>query len=125
MKLLLFIINIINLINAAYIPQIGNIYNKQLVFPLIGRQLIETEIISNTLLEVRLSGLVNDNGSAKYTIKDNNIEIELSDNLKELMKKKRSEFKFSHYDIDKDIVFINLFIKLIYFKKTISLTRSN
>ena len=59
-----------NMIYGIVIPTGGNIYKKTLYIPLVGVQSIETEFSNNNLIYIRLSGLVVENGTAKYILRD-------------------------------------------------------
>ena len=85
-------------------PQTGSIYKKVLSIPLIGEQNIETEFSNNNLIYIRLSGIVVENGTSEYNIIDDKVNIILSNNLDEIMEKRRSEFKIIGYDEDNDIL---------------------
>jgi hypothetical protein len=107
------------------LPTVGNIYKKTIQFPLLGNQNIETKFMQNNMIIIKLSGLLDSKGSAQYSLIDNTLNIELSDNLKILMKNKKTEFKLINYDDEKDIVNIYLHIKPLFYKKNIELERIN
>ena len=121
--LILFLL--LNIIGGMIMPQTGNIYRKVLTIPLIGEQNIETEFSNNNLIYIRLSGIVVENGTAEYNIVNNNVNIILSNNLDEIMEKRRSEFKIIGYDEDNDILKMFLYVRPIFFKKNIRLERIN
>jgi hypothetical protein len=81
--------------------------------------------MQNNMIIIKLSGLLDSKGSAQYSLIDNTLNIELSDNLKILMKNKKTEFKLINYDDEKDIVNIYLHIKPLFYKKNIELERIN
>ena len=107
------------------LPTVGNIYKKTIQFPLLGNQNIETKFMQNNMIIIKLSGLLDNKGSAKYSLIDNTLNIDLSDNLKILMKNKKTKFKLINYDDEKDIVNIYLHIKPLFYKKNIELERIN
>lgn len=114
-----------NMIYGIVIPTGGNIYKKTLYIPLVGVQSIETEFSNNNLIYIRLSGLVVENGTAKYKVANNNINLLLSENLVELLKKRRSEFKLIKYDTDEDKLYVKIHIRPLFLKKNIVLERIN
>lgn len=114
-----------NMIYGIVIPTCGNIYKKSLYIPLVGVQSIETEFSSNNLIYIRLSGLVVENGTAKYKLANNNINLLLSENLVELLKKRRSEFELIKYDIDEDKLYVKIHVRPLFLKKNIVLERIN
>ena len=107
------------------LPKIGNVYKTTIQFPLLGNQDIETKFLQDNLIKISLSGLLDDKGSAKYSLIDNTLNIELCENLKILMKNKKTEFKLVNYDDNKDVVNIYLHIKPLFYKKNIELERIN
>jgi hypothetical protein len=107
------------------LPNPGNIYRKIVSHSFFGNQNIETEFIDQSLISIRLSGVINCEGTAKYTLIDDIIDIELSDNLKLLMKNTNTKFILKNYDDKNDIINIDLYIKSIIYRKNIKLTRVN
>lgn len=116
---------LLNIISGMIMPQTGSIYRKVLSIPLIGEQNIETEFSNNNLIYIRLSGIVVENGTAEYNIIDDKVNIILSNNLDEIMEKRRSEFKIIGYDEDNDILKMFLYVRPIFLKKNIDLERIN
>ena len=112
-------------VNSLILPSYGSIYSKTLQFPLLGKQNIQTEFSSDNIININLSGIVKANGSAKYIIQNTDIDIELSDNLNKLVKKKKTDFKLLKYDSNEDAVYIELHIKPIFFKKVVILERDS
>lgn len=120
-QLLLLFLSTSNMI----MPNCGNIYKKTIQFPLLGNQNIETKFLQDNLIKISLSGLLHDKGIAKYNLVDDKLDVELCENLKILMKNKKTEFKLINYDDDKDVVNIYLHIKTLFYKKNIELERIN
>jgi hypothetical protein len=112
-------------VNSLILPSYGSIYSKTLQFPLLGKQNIQTEFCSDNIININLSGIVKANGSAKYKIQNTDIDIELSDNLNNLVKKKKTDFKLLKYDSNEDAVYIQLHIKPVFFKKVVILERDS
>ena len=112
-------------VNSLILPSYGSIYSKTLQFPLLGKQNIQTEFCSDNIININLSGIVKANGSAKYKIQNTDIDIELSDNLNNLVKKKKTDFKLLKYDSNEDAVYIQLHIKPVFFKKVLILERDS
>ena len=105
------------------LPLPGTTYSSSISIPFIGKQYIETRFLRENIIDITLEGIVSENGTAQYIVYDNEIDIELSNNLQIMMKKRRSEFIFKSYDYDKDYVYIQLYVKPIYFKKILTLKR--
>lgn len=120
-QLLLLFLSTSNMI----MPNCGNIYKKTIQFPLLGNQNIETKFLQDNLIKISLSGLLHDKGIAKYNLVDDKLDVELCENLKILMKNKKTEFKLINYDDEKDVVNIYLHIKTLFYKKNIELERIN
>ena len=89
-------------------PLPGNTYQKTIHVPFFGGQTIETEFKKFNNVDIRLSGYVNENGTAKYYILDNDIEIELSPNLNRVLKKYKTNFILNDYDYENQIIEIKL-----------------
>ena len=121
--MLKFIFVLLNCVTSMIIPTCGNIYKKTLYLPFLGVQNIETEFSSNNLIYIRLNGMVKENGTAKYKVVGEDINLNLSDNLKTLMKKRRSEFSFTKYDREDDKLYLKIYIRPLFLKKNIALER--
>ena len=81
-----------------------------------------------TPIEKENSDTTTGSKSSEYYKKPNNPDVIqtrpiISNNLQIMMKKRRSEFIFKSYDYDKDYVYIQLYVKPIYFKKILTLKR--
>ena len=114
---------IFSFVNSLILPSYGSIFSKTLQFPLIGKQNIQTEFCNDNIININLSGIVKANGTAKYIIQNTDIDIELSDTLNNLVKKKKTDFKLLKYDSIEDAVYIQLYIKPLFFKKVVILER--
>ena len=123
-KINVLILNMLLSILYLIISNPGNIYRKIVSHSFFGNQNIETEFIDQSLISIRLIGVINYEGTAKYTLIDDIIDIELSDNLKSLMKKTNTKF-ILNYDDKNDIINIDLYIKSIVYRKNIKLRRVN
>ena len=73
---------------------------------------------------IKLEGMINENGRARYLHNDNKEIIYLSWNLRKIMKKFKSEFSFPSYDIENDRIIFNLKVKPIFFNKKIILEKN-
>ena len=111
--------------SGIVLPNYGSIYTNTLQFPLLGKQNIEAEFSEYNQIYIRLNGLIDENGTAKYKIVDHRLCITLSENLKQLIDKRKTEFNLINYDNFKDIVYIQLYIKPLFYKKNIGLERIN
>lgn len=111
--------------SGIVLPNYGSIYTNTLQFPLLGKQNIEAEFSEYNQIYIRLNGLIDENGTAKYKIVDDRLCITLSENLKQLIDKRKTEFNLINYDNFKDIVYIQLHIKPLFYKKNIGLERIN
>lgn len=114
---------IFSFVNSLILPSYGSIFSKTLQFPLLGKQNIQTEFCRDNIININLAGLVKANGTAKYIIQNTDIDIELSDTLNNLVKKKKTDFKLLKYDSNEDAVYIQLHIKPLFFKKVVILER--
>jgi hypothetical protein len=107
------------------LPNYGSIYTNILSFPLLGKQKIDAEFSEYNQIYISLSGLIDENGIANYKIVDDKLCITLSKNLKQLIDKRKTEFNLINYDNCKDIVYVQLYIKPLFYKKIIGLERIN
>lgn len=120
-----FLIALLSLINKnVCFPLIGESYSTTVNVPLIGKQSIESTMINKNMAFIKLEGMINENGTAKYLYNDNKQIIYLSSNLRKIMKKFKSEFSFPCYDIDNDRIIFNLKVKPIFFNKKIILEKN-
>lgn len=111
--------------SGIVLPNYGSIYTNTLLFPLLGKQKIDAEFSEYNQIYIRLSGLIDENGTANYKIVDDKLCITLSKNLKQLIDKRKTEFNLINYDNCKDIVYVQLYIKQLFYKKNIGLERIN
>ena len=117
------LISVITLINTMILPLQGRIYSNSISIPFIGKQYIETKFLPENTIGIMLDGIVSENGTAQYTVSEEGIDFYLSKNLQNIMEKRKSEFLFKSYDEINDYVYIQLYVKPIYFRKTITLKR--
>ena len=103
------------------LPEIGNIYSKQLYLPLIGNQEIEIEYFNINKAYIRLNGVININGTSKvtYNEKTQKFNFDLSDELKIIMKNFKCKIENPHYDIVNDSIYFKLYIALLLNKNLI------
>lgn len=113
------------LLSFLNMPMPGNTYRKSISVPFFGGQTIETEFKDSNKVDIRLSGHVNENGTAtyNYNIIDESVDIELCPNLNKVLKKYKSDFILSDYDPINEIIEIKLIIKPIFFKTKVELLR--
>ena len=98
---------------SSCIPNYG-IYKHFFTIPFIGKEYIEAEVVNHKIL-LKLSGLVNLDGYANYYIINNEINIEFSKNIKNILNTKLTRFKLLNYDKNKDEVFLYIvFIGKLY-----------
>lgn len=128
MFILLYIISFINIIqnlNPIIIPKPGSIYQKNLYIPIIGKQVIEAEVITNNYAFIRLQGLINEKGTVKYINRNNRHTIKFNYNLRKIIKKYKTELTFPYYDIKNDEILFNLNVKVINYNTKIKMSRIN
>lgn len=127
MNILFYIVNIISTTSTlvTIIPKPGNIYQKKLYIPIIGKQLIEAEIVTNNYAFIRLEGLINEKGTAKYFNANDKHMIKFSYNLRKIIKKYKTELTFPYYDIENDEILLNINIKVINYKTKMKMSRIN
>ena len=120
-----FLIVLFSFINKnVCFPLIGETYSTTVIVPLIGKQTIETRMINKNMAFIKLEGMINENGTARYLHNDNKEIVYLSWNLRKIMKKFKSEFSFPSYDIENDRIIFNLKVKPIFFNKKIILEKN-
>jgi hypothetical protein len=107
------------------LPNYGSIYTNTFQLPLLGKQNIKAEFYEYNQIYIKLNGLIDENGIAEYKIVDDKVCIHLSKNLRQLIDKSKTEFNLINYDNYKDIVYIELHIKPLFYKKNIGLERIN
>ena len=128
MLILLYMISFINIIpnlNSVIVPKLGSIYQKNLYIPIIGKQVIEAEVITNNYAFIRLQGLINEKATAKYINRNERHMIKFSYNLRKIIKKYKTELTFPYYDIENDEILFNLNIKVINYNTKIKMSRIN
>ena len=100
------------------LPPINNVYVNKLSIPLIGNQLVEYQRIKDLKAQVKLVGKVNCIGFIYYD-KFDQFNYTIDDTLCNILNKYRCSLTDPCYDIENDILYIVLKIKLINFKKQI------
>jgi hypothetical protein len=120
-----FLVVLFSLNRIICFPLIGETYSTTVNVPLIGKQTIETRMINKNMAFIKLEGMINENGTARYLHNDNKEIIYLSWNLRKIMKEFKSEFSFPSYDIENDRIIFNLKVKVkpIFFNKKIILKK--
>ena len=128
MFILLYFINFINIVNNLtpfVVPKAGSKYKKNLYIPIIGKQVIEAEVITNNYAFITLHGLINEKGTIKYININDRHMIKLSYNLRKIIKKYKTELTFPYYDIENDEILFNLNVKVINYNTKIKMSRIN
>ena len=119
-----FLVFLFTLINKNIcFPLIGETYSTSVYVPLIGKQYIETGMISKNMAFIKLEGAINEIGTARILQNDNKEIIYLSWNLRKIMKKFKSELSFSYYDIENEIIIFIVKVKPIFLNKKIILKK--
>ena len=111
--------------NVVRLPPINNIYSATINVPIIGRQIVEYERLSELKSEIRMTGIINDIAYIDYELINNNsnklYKYQLDEQLIKILKKYRCELSNPTYSPITDIATINILIKLINFNKIIVL----
>ena len=123
----MYIMNIITITNSLVtnIPKPGNIYQKKLNIPIIGKQIIQAEIVTNNYAFITLEGLINEKGTAKYINSNRKNFIKFSYNLRKIIKKYKTDLKFPYYDIENDEILFNLNVNVINYREKIIMKKVN
>lgn len=120
LKIFITLFYFINISNTIILPDIGNMYSKTILFPLIGKQTIYTKIINENKAEIKLSGIINKCGYVEYI---DNYEMKLSCELNKLFNLLQTEYSNPEYNLEKDKIIFKLKIKPLRFNKKIILNR--
>jgi hypothetical protein len=105
---------------SKFFPPVNNIYSANIKIPLIGNQNIEytrTEILES---KITLNGFINKIGYI-YINKNNPYDYTFDDVLKKIVSKYKCEIYNPYYDTENDLVIFEIKIKLINFRKNITL----
>lgn len=122
MSILFYFINLIR-INPIILPDIGGIYKKKIEIPILGKQIIEAEIISNNYALIKLEGIINEKGTIRYIYKNDNHFIKFSYNLRKVIKKYKTELSSPYYDIKNDQFIFDINVKVINYNTKIRMTK--
>lgn len=127
--MLLFIFNLFtlsfsNLNNHKLLPPIKNVYTSNINIPFIGKQNIEYERIKLYESEVRLKGLINENGKIFFD-KQNNNDYYYDNILQKIINKYKCELNNPYYNNKDDVIIIKFKIKLFRFTTTLLLENIN
>lgn len=115
--------NILLLVLSYSLPQLNNLYRGSIIFPLMGKQIIEFERLHKNTSQVRLSGLINCNGYIYNDESDENtcMNYVLDNNLKNIIRKYRCSIESPYYDVNNDTILFILKINMLGLTKSIKL----
>lgn len=111
--------------NLPIVPYPGSIYEKKIIFPLIGSQIVEIEIITNNFAEIKLKGIINNECYVKYIYYNDRYIFKPSYNLRKLIKKYNIEITSLFYNEENDSIDLDVYIRYIRYKSFIQLERLN
>lgn len=110
--------------NNIILPPINNIYKTKIYVPLIGSQNIEYCRFNNYKSKITLSGFLNKQGFITFN-KNNPYDYTFDEILTNIINKYKCELYNPNYDYLNDIITIKIKIKVINFKKEITLKNIN
>jgi hypothetical protein len=120
-----FLLLLLTLINRNIcFPLVGERYSTTVNVPLIGKQSIETRIINKNTAFIKLEGIINENGTAKYLSNNDKEIIYYTSNIRKIIKKLKPDISFPCYDNENDRIIFNLKVKSIFFNKKIILEKN-
>mgnify|MGYP001323334171 CR=1 FL=1 len=123
-----FVILLSTISNIVLLPPINNIYRATINVPILGKQNVEYERLSQLNSEIRMSGIINDKAYITYDLVNNSNKLytyTLDDKFIKILKKYRCELSNAEYCPLTDLSTINVFVKLINFNKIIVLKNKN
>jgi len=115
--------NILLLALSYSLPPLNNVYTGSIIFPLLGKQIIEFERLKKNTSHVRLSGLINCNGYIYNDENDENVSMnyDLDEYLINIVRKYRCTIETPYYDVGSDTILFVLKINVLGLTKSIKL----
>ena len=104
-------------------PPVGREYGKTISIPILGNQEIHSRVMTKNSVGIRLKGIVNLNGTAKYLKSEDRELIVLSYNLRKTLRTLQVDFGRPEYDSKRDRVIFCLKIRPLFYSKNIILER--
>ena len=104
-------------------PPVGREYGKTISIPILGNQEIHSRVMTKNSVGIRLKGIVNLNGTAKYLKSEDRELIVLSYNLRKTLRTLQVDFERPEYDSKRDRVIFRLKIRPLFYSKNIILER--
>jgi hypothetical protein len=104
-------------------PPVGRQYGKTISIPMLGNQEIHSRVMTKNSVGIRLKGIVNLNGTAKYLKSEDPELIVLSYNLRKTLRTLQVDFERPEYDSKRDRVIFRLKIRPLFYSKNIILER--
>jgi len=120
------LLNYLLILTSFILPKPGSIYENKINIPLIGKQYITAEILSNSYANIKLRGLINENGTIR-NVKNyfSDDTYKLSYNLQKIIKTYGTTITFPIYDEISDEIIFNINIKYINYRNKIIMVRIN
>ena len=106
-------------------PPVGREYGKTISIPILGNQEIHSRVMTKNSVGIRLKGIVNLNGTAKYLKREDRELIVLSYNLRKTLRTLQVDFGRPEYDSKRDRVIFRLKIRPLFYSKNIILERAS
>lgn len=106
-------------------PPVGREYGKTISIPILGNQEIHSRVMTKNSVGIRLKGIVNLNGTAKYLKSEDRELIVLSYNLRKTLRTLQVDFGRPEYDSKRDRVIFRLKIRPLFYSKNIILERAS
>ena len=104
-------------------PPVDREYGKTISIPMLGNQEIHSRVMTKNSVGIRLKGVVNLNGTAKYLKSEDRELIVLSYNLRNTLRILQVDFGRPEYDSERDMVIFRLKIRPLFYSKNIILER--
>ena len=104
-------------------PPVGREYGKTISIPILGNQEIHSRVMTKNSVGIRLKGIVNLNGTAKYLKSEDRELIVLSYNLRKTLRTLQVDFGRPEYDSKRDRVIFRLKIRPLFYSKNNILER--
>ena len=121
----LFFCYLISQVNGIIMPKIGSKYCTRINIPLVGQQLITTEVLTKKRVSILLEGKINLQGQAVVYQKNNENYFILNKDLSDYFEKKKINFKFENYDSFLDEIKFKINIKPLFYTGKITLKNIN
>ena len=104
-------------------PPVGARYAGSLSVPIVGTQHMLLEVEPKSMATIRLDGIVNHKERVSFSMDDDHVDFNLSDDLRRVLRRYTCVIADARYDHTADLARITFKVRLIGLRRVIELRR--